>query len=122
MRPMAFLLVAVAMITGVLASSITSSAGAEEDSAPLFGVKLPPDFRDWKLISVAHEAGNLNDFRAVLGNDAAIKAYRNGTLPFPTAPSLPGWPGSMCRPRRTTKSSDEINRSLPVRQQTFNSW
>jgi hypothetical protein len=32
---------------------------------------------------VAHEAGNLNDIRAILGNDAAIKAYRKGKLPFP---------------------------------------
>jgi hypothetical protein len=27
---------------------------------------------------VAHEAGNLNDIRAVLGNDIAIKSYREG--------------------------------------------
>jgi hypothetical protein len=32
---------------------------------------------------VAHEAGNNNDLRAVLGNDVAIKAYREGKLPFP---------------------------------------
>jgi hypothetical protein len=32
---------------------------------------------------VAHEEGNLNDIRAILGNDVAIKAYRQGTLPFP---------------------------------------
>jgi hypothetical protein len=32
---------------------------------------------------VAHEEGNLNDIRAILGNDAAIKAYREGRLPFP---------------------------------------
>jgi hypothetical protein len=35
------------------------------------------------LISVAHEEGNINDIRAILGNDLAIKAYREGTLPFP---------------------------------------
>jgi hypothetical protein len=35
------------------------------------------------LISVAHEAGSLNDLRAILGNDLAIKAYREGKLPFP---------------------------------------
>jgi len=34
------------------------------------------------LISVAHEEGNLNSFAAVLGNDIAIKAYREGNLPF----------------------------------------
>ena len=32
---------------------------------------------------MAHEAGNNNDSRAVLGNDAAIKAYREDKLPFP---------------------------------------
>jgi hypothetical protein len=35
------------------------------------------------LISIAHEAGDLNDFRAILGNDIAIKAYREGEQPFP---------------------------------------
>jgi hypothetical protein len=35
------------------------------------------------LISVAHEAGNLNDFRAVLGNDVAVNAFRKGKIPFP---------------------------------------
>ena len=46
-------------------------------------IKIPHGYRDWKLISVAHEAGNLNDIRAVLGNDVAVKAYRERTLPFP---------------------------------------
>ena len=36
------------------------------------------------MISVAHEAGgNLNSIGAVLGNDVAIKAYREGKLPCP---------------------------------------
>ena len=46
-------------------------------------VKLPAGYRDWRLISVAHEEGSLNDLRAVLGNDIATKAYREGKLPFP---------------------------------------
>ena len=32
---------------------------------------------------MAHEEGKLNDLRAILGNDVAIKAYREGKLPFP---------------------------------------
>jgi hypothetical protein len=32
---------------------------------------------------VAHEAGDLNDLRAILGNDVAITASREGRLPFP---------------------------------------
>jgi hypothetical protein len=50
---------------------------------PPNGITLPSNYRDWKLISVAHEEGNLDDLRAVLGNDVAIKAYREGKLPFP---------------------------------------
>ncbi len=83
MRPIGFLLGAVAAILIVFAFTFSASGSSDQDAAPLFGVKLPPDFRDWKLISVAHEGGNLNDIRAVLGNDAAIKAYRDGELPFP---------------------------------------
>ena len=32
---------------------------------------------------MAHEEGSFNSFAAVLGNDVAIKAYREGALPFP---------------------------------------
>ena len=61
-------------------------AGAAPDTgkaAPVFGIKVQPGYRDWKLVSVAHEAGSLNDIRAILGNERAIKAYREGKLPFP---------------------------------------
>ncbi len=83
MKRIAFLLVALATVAGVVAFTAPASVHADEEAAPLFGVKLPPGFRDWRLISVAHEAGSLNDFRAVLGNDVAINAYREGKLPFP---------------------------------------
>ena len=32
---------------------------------------------------MAHEEADLNDIRAILGNDTAIRAYREGKLPFP---------------------------------------
>jgi hypothetical protein len=83
MQRIAFLLLAVAAVTGIVAFRAAATGHADEDAAPIFGIKIPPGYRDWKLISVAHEAGNLNDLRAVLGNDVAIKAYREGTLPFP---------------------------------------
>jgi hypothetical protein len=79
----AFLVVAVAAAVSVIASTALTAGPADDEAAPVFGVKLPPGYRDWKLISVAHEAGNFNDFRAILGNDVAIKAYREGKLPFP---------------------------------------
>ena len=83
MRKIAFLLVAIATVAGMVAANVPASGAADEAAAPIFGLKIPPGYRDWKLISVAHEEGNLNDFRAILGNDAAIKAYREGKLPLP---------------------------------------
>jgi len=83
MRGIAYLLGAVVALTGAVVCIAHASGHADEEAAPIFGVKIPPGYRDWRLISVAHEAGNLNDFRAILGNDVAIKAYREGTLPFP---------------------------------------
>ncbi len=83
MKRMAYLLVAVAAVAVVVASLAPASGYADGEAAPIFGVKIPPGYRDWKLISVAHEEGNLNDLRALLGNDVAIKAYREGKLPFP---------------------------------------
>lgn len=39
-----------------------------------------------------------------------------------TARSLPGWPGVMFRPRRTTRSLAASNLSWPVPPRTFSSW
>jgi len=83
MRPFALLLVAVAAVAGIVVFTAPASGKADGDAAPVFGIKIFPGYRDWKLISVAHEEGNLNDLRAILGNDVAIKAYRAGKLPFP---------------------------------------
>ena len=83
MRRIALLLVAVVALAGVVAYMAPASGQADGEAAPIFGVKIPPGYRDWRLISVAHEEGNLNDLRAILGNDVAIKAYREGKLPFP---------------------------------------
>ena len=53
-------------------------------TAPLIYVtKIPAGYRDWKLVSVAHEEGELKDIRAILANDKGIKAFRAETLPFP---------------------------------------
>ena len=83
MRRIVFVLVAVVALAGVVAYIAPASGQADEEAAPIFGVKIPPGYRDWRLISVAHEEGNLNDLRAILGNDVAIKASREGKLPFP---------------------------------------
>jgi Cytochrome P460 len=78
MKSIAFLLIIVAAV-GVGAALTPSTSG----QAPVFVTRIPAGYRDWKLISVAHEEGNLNSIGAILGNDVAIKAYREGKLPFP---------------------------------------
>lgn len=83
MKPIAFLVIIAATVAGVGAFNAPASGRAGEEAAPIFGVKIPPGYRDWRLISVAREEGNLDDIRAILGNDVAIKAYREGKLPFP---------------------------------------
>jgi hypothetical protein len=82
MTRIAYLLVAVVVLSGVVYIA-HASGHSDGEAAPIFGITIPPRYRDWKLISVAHEEGNLNDLRALLGNDIAIKAYREGKLPFP---------------------------------------
>jgi Cytochrome P460 len=69
----------------------SASGQPNGDAAPIYGVKLPEGYRDWRLISVKRltgkqltgAGGELKQLRAELGNDLAIKAYRDGTLPFP---------------------------------------
>ena len=67
----------------IAASMPFTAGGADDEGSPIYGVKIPAGYRDWALVNVAHEAADLNDFRAVLGNAVAMKAFRDGTLPFP---------------------------------------
>jgi hypothetical protein len=83
MRRIVFVLVAVGALAGAVATMAPVSGQADGEAAPIYGVKIPPGYRDWRLISVAHEEGSLNDLRAILGNDVAIKAAREGKLPYP---------------------------------------
>lgn len=78
-----FGLIAVATPIGVVICTTPSSQQAAGQGAPIFVTEIPPAYRDWRLISVAHEAAKLNDIRGILGNDPAIKTNREGKLPFP---------------------------------------
>jgi hypothetical protein len=82
-KGISYILGAVIAVTGAGVYIAHASEQAGGTATPMFGIKIPPGYRDWKVISVAHEAGNNNDLRAVLGNDIAIKAYREQKLPFP---------------------------------------
>lgn len=77
----ASILAACAVAVG--AGTIAAAPRSAESGSPIYGVTLPHGYRDWRLISVAHEAGKNNDIRAILGNDVAVRAFRAGTRPFP---------------------------------------
>ena len=84
MQRITLLLVAVAIVAGAVIFAATKSYKATaQEAAPAFVTKIPDGYREWRFISVAHEEGNLNSFASILGNDIAIKAYRDGKLPFP---------------------------------------
>ena len=55
----------------------------DESASPLFGVTIPAGYRQWQMVAPSHEAGRLDELRGILGNALAMKAYRDGTLPFP---------------------------------------
>jgi len=83
MRPTAFLVVTAASMASIAAYTAHAAGQTDGKPAPIFVTQIPPGYRDFTLISVAHEEGKLNSLGAVLGNDVAVKAYRGGTLPCP---------------------------------------
>ena len=69
---------------------------AGTNAAPIYGVTIPAGYRDWHLIAVSRLVGGKSDnmavfeghmahnqLRALLGNDIAAKAFREGKRPFP---------------------------------------
>jgi hypothetical protein len=85
MKRIAFLLIAVATLAGIVAYTAHASGQSNGDSSPIYGVKIPAGYRDWKLIAVDNLLieGKTDQLRAQLGNDIAIKAFKEGKVPFP---------------------------------------
>jgi len=83
MKHLIFLVIAAAAVVGLVVFLVPARGHAGQASAPAYVTEIPSGYRDWKWISSAHEAGKLNSLGAVLGNDVAIKAYREGKWPFP---------------------------------------
>jgi hypothetical protein len=83
MRHITFFLIAVVTMAGLVVLIAPAPGHADGESAPIFLTEIPHGYRDWKWISSAHEAGKLNSLGAVLGNDVAFDAFREGKLPYP---------------------------------------
>lgn len=70
---------------GVLIGAVLVAMPAWGDEVPPApnGISFPDGYRDWRLIATSHRTDN-NTLRAVLGNDVAIQAARDGqTNPWP---------------------------------------
>ena len=76
-------------VAGLLAAAIAlraepSIAGSQASAtSPIYGVTIPADYRDWRLIAPATEDAPLDELRVVLGNPIAIDAFRRNIRPFP---------------------------------------
>jgi hypothetical protein len=109
MKRIVYLLAAAASVLCLAAIASQTSGQSDASVAPDFGITIPPGYRDWKLISVAHEEADLNDIRAILGNDVAEKAFREGTHPLPDGAII-------ARLAWTYVSSEENNKAFGRRQ------
>jgi hypothetical protein len=83
MKSLAFFVGAFAVVAGLAVFAAAAPAHVDGDAAAPYVTEMPKGFRDWQWVSSAHEAGKLNSLGALLGNDTAMKAYREGKLPFP---------------------------------------
>ena len=84
MKRIVFLLIVVVAVAAVVSSSAPASGQTEKAASPIYGVTIPPGYRDWKMIAAAQlTTDKVDQMRAQLGNEIAVKAYEAGTRPFP---------------------------------------
>jgi hypothetical protein len=105
MMRFAFFLVVAAAAAGVTNSLTSATEHSDEVASPIYGVTIPPGYRDWKMIALAElKTDKVDQLRAQLGNEIAIKAYKEGTLPFPD--------GSIIVALHWTRVSSEFNNEV----------
>jgi len=116
------LVAAVVILAGIIAFSAPASLHADDSAAPIYVTKIPPGYRDWKLISVSHEAGSLNSIGAILGNDVAIKAYREAKLPYPDGTIIAALHYGHVPSAENNKVFGQAQSFVPGPPRTFSLW
>jgi len=76
------LVLVIAIVASVVAALLFAAGFVYDAHSPIFGVKIPAEYRKWELASVSHKAGP-DELKGVVGSSLAITAYRRGTLTFP---------------------------------------
>ncbi len=84
MRQIVFALVALGALGGAAVTMLPASGQTDGEDAPIYGIIVPSGYRDWKMIAVDHlVTDKIDQLRAQLGNEIAIKAFKEGKVPFP---------------------------------------
>jgi hypothetical protein len=82
MKWLTILVLAIALT--MLAALPFAPGHAEDEASPVYGIKIPAGYRDWKMIAVDQlMTDQVDQLRAQLGNEIAIKAFKEGKVPFP---------------------------------------
>ena len=106
-----FSVLGAAGLAGAAAYVGSASGRPAANTAPVYVTAIPAGYRDWRFVSVAREEGTLDDIRAILGNDVAIKAYREGKSRFPD--------GAMIARLAYSCDASEENNKVFGRRQSF---
>jgi hypothetical protein len=85
MKWIGLVLSTVAALAGVNGGMSLASGQDAGEAAPIYGIKIPAGYRDWEFITVKQLLipGMTDQLRAQLGNEIAIKAFKEGKVPFP---------------------------------------
>lgn len=76
-------LIAAGLAAVLIVATIPATGNDQREPDPLYRIELPDGYRDWKMISAANVGAPVSDLRVKLGNEIAMKAYREGKRPFP---------------------------------------
>jgi hypothetical protein len=111
MRMVLLVAITVAVLAGAVAFQVPASGQADGEAAPIYGIKIPPGYRDWKLIAVSEiVTGDQSQLRAEFGNDIAIKAFQEKKLPFPDGSIVVAQHWA----KESSPSNDKILTRLPM--------
>lgn len=77
-----FAVLSLVFVAGSGTAQEKAAAPAGPQASPVFGVTVPEGYRSWQVVAPSHRPDK-DEIRLILGNDIAMKAYREKTLPFP---------------------------------------
>ena len=88
----------------VLCTLYVTSPTAQSNASPIYGVTIPVGYRDWQLIAVNQlMTDKLDQLRAQLGNEIAMRPLRKGQSRSRTVQSLPPYIGIAFHQKTTTR-------------------